>query len=318
MSGHVPGPVPTLVNGEPVGHLPVSDRGLAYGDGVFETIRLSPTGLVLYAEHIRRLSSACMRLDIALDLDQVHTSIIQLAESVAHTAPGKFSAGIIKLIVTRGDGGRGYTPPASARPRIIVQWFGLPEGAAQAAEEGISCAIISQPVSTNPALAGIKHLNRLDQVLGSRALQELTQYRSALREALMPDGQGSLIEGTRTNFFAMIDGQLCTPDLSSAGIAGVMRDHILTEARRNGLDTCIRRIDSTELALASEVFICNSVLGVWPVRELWSGAQANVQVARFDDWPQALWAQDLFTDCLHNAQMPTVASGVSQGATERP
>jgi len=312
VKGPISGSLPTLVNGEPVGSLPVTDRGLAYGDGVFETLRITASGPVLYTEHLQRLAASCQRLHIPLDLMQVHRHIEQLLNTRALLFSGEFDTGIIKLIVTRGDGGRGYMPPVSVQPRIIVQWHPLPSDLAQPAEQGIVCALIDQPVSLNPQLAGMKHLNRLDQVLASQVMQRLVEYRPQLREVLMPDPYGWLIEGSRSNIFAVFEGQLCTPDLSHAGVAGVMRQHLLQAAREAGKPGCIRPIGVSELTLASEVFICNSVIGVWPVHELWSGARAETPLAAWTRHPRARWAQGLFDTCLSSGRLSLPAGAEIQ------
>lgn len=298
MSGGAPGLVPTLVDGESVGSLSVTDRGFAYGDGLFETIRVTAQGPVLYGAHLRRLLRSSRRLSIPLDTDQVHTFVTQLLHAAARIDDSTFADGIIKLIVTRGDGGRGYTPPISARARIIVQWHSLPLHPAANAGHGIDCALIDQPVSVNPALAGMKHLNRLDQVLASQTLQQLATDRPSLQEVLMPDPTGALIAGSRSNIFTVRDGILCTPSLRSAGIAGVLREHLLGTAEAVGLRHEIRPIASTELPLASEVFICNSVIGVWPVKNIWTGVRADTLLASYQDTRLTHWAQELFDACL--------------------
>lgn len=318
VDGRAAGSVPTLVNGEPVAYLPASDRGLAYGDGVFETIRVTATGAVLYLEHLQRLTTSCDRLGIPLDLALAHASVLQLVESAGRAPDGSFQNGVIKLIITRGDGGRGYMPPVPARPRIIAQWFPLPSDLAAPAEQGIVCAVIDQPVSINPALAGMKHLNRLDQVLASRVLHRLTVHRPQLREVLMPSPAGVLVEGSRSNVFAVLDGQLCTPDLSQAGVAGVMRDRVLSAAEEGGRRSCVRDIGIPELKVASEVFICNSVIGIWPVKEIWSGSQAEIRLASYSEWPLARWARGLFEACLANGRLSLLPNPLhSPGSPDR-
>lgn len=298
VNGRAAGGVPTFVNGEPVSHLPVSDRGLAYGDGVFETIRVNSTGAVLYTEHMQRLATSCQRLNIPLDLSLAHRSVLQLIDAAGRASDNSLLDGIVKLIVTRGDGGRGYMPPCPAQPRIVTQWFPLPPNLAEPAELGIACALIDQPVSVNPSLAGMKHLNRLDQVLASQVLQRLAADRAQVHEVLMPSPAGWLIEGTRSNVFVVLDGELSTPDLSQAGVDGVMRQRLLAAAASRGQPACVRDISLSELELASEVFICNSVFGVWPVSEIWSGENAEVRLCSYSTWPSARWAQRVFETCL--------------------
>jgi 4-amino-4-deoxychorismate lyase len=270
----------TLVDGVLTDTVPVSDRGLLYGDGVFETIRYSRQQLLLLPAHLERLQQSCTQLGIALVPGEIQGYVDALLTRLSFTpAPTPASAagvpqdGVVKIIVTRGDGGRGYAPPASAVSRCLVQFHPLPKHYAEYARGGISCLMCSHPVSSNPALAGLKHLNRLDQVMASRELvaaQNSAHYAdSMLQEGLMCDSQGNLVEGTRSNVFAIIDGVLCTPDLSEAGVSGIMRSALLDWYREQGTAVAVKRFSAAELSLASELFICNSVLGVWPVNRVY-------------------------------------------------
>ena len=175
---------------------------------------------------------------------------------------------ILKLIVTRGEGGRGYTPPADAVVTIITQWHPLPAGIQDAYLNGIASFYCDHPLSINPHTAGIKHLNRLDQVLASIQLARAADAVPAIKEGLMCDVDGYVLEGTRTNLFAVIDGKLCTPDLSRAGVAGVMRTFLLQQFNAAGVFVEVGQISKNDLRLASELFVCNSVLGIWPVTQI--------------------------------------------------
>jgi len=270
----------TLVDGVLADTVPVSDRGLLYGDGVFETIRYSRQQLLLLPAHLERLQQSCKQLGIPLVPEDIQGYIDALLTRLSFTpAPTPASAagfsqdGVVKIIVTRGDGGRGYAPPASGQSRCLVQFHPLPAYYAEYARSGISCVMCSHPLSSNSALAGLKHLNRLDQVMASRELVTAQNHvgdtDTMLQEGLMCDGRGNLVEGTRSNVFAIIDGVLCTPDLSEAGVSGVMRNALLGWYREQATVVKVRRIRAVELGLASELFICNSVLGVWPVNRVY-------------------------------------------------
>ncbi|MEX0738108.1 MAG: aminodeoxychorismate lyase [Pseudohongiella sp.] len=293
----------TLVDGVLADTLPVSDRGLLYGDGVFETIRYRCHQLDLLPAHLARLRQSCERLGIPVLMPDIERHISKLLEYQASRS-GAGSAGsngadgadgIVKIIVTRGDGGRGYTPPASMVPRTLVQFHPLPPHYEQYYRSGISGMICSHPVSGNPALAGLKHLNRLDQVMASRELLAAQggagKADPMLQEGLMLDCMGNLVEGTRSNVFVVLHGQLCTPDLTDAGVCGIMRSALLAWYREQGIDVAVRQISSDELSLASELFICNSVLGVWPVNRVYDFAHDSVlnlpeqaMARRAQDW----------------------------------
>lgn len=261
----------TLVDGVLADFIPVSDRGLLYGDGVFETIRLQRQQLLLLPAHLTRLSQSCERLGIPVRMTDIERYLELLIQHLS-SANNALQEGVVKIIVTRGDGGRGYAPPHSAVSRSLLQFHPVPAGHADYFRHGIDCMWCSHPVSGNPALAGLKHLNRLDQVMASREL--LAAQRKAegsdlpLQEGLMCDTQGNVVEGTRSNIFTVIAGQLCTPDVSDAGVSGVMRSALLDWYAGQGIEVMVRKISARELRLATELFICNSVIGIWPVKRL--------------------------------------------------
>lgn len=262
----------TLVDGVLADTVPVSDRGLLYGDGVFETLACRQRQVLQLPAHLLRLQDSCRQLGIPVHSQDIEQQIGTLL-SCLPPAPEAPEEGVVKIIVTRGDGGRGYAPPASVKPRVVIQFHPMPADYAGFSHSGISCMFCQHPVSANRALAGLKHLNRLDQVMASRELAA-AQTRAAnadplLQEGLMFDGQGNLVEGTRSNVFVVIDNRLCTPDLSEAGVSGIMRAALLDWFAGQGVTVRVRTIAGTELPLASEVFICNSVMGIWPVNRIY-------------------------------------------------
>ena len=243
----------TLVNGEPGERIPVSDRGLLYGDGVFETIAIREGRPQHWQRHVNRLQAGCTRLGI-----QPFESAQLAAE--ADTIIKGTDKGVLKLIVTRGSGGRGYRVAETAASTRIMQLHPWPEYPAANAEQGVKTRLCEIHLGHNPALAGIKHLNRLEQVL---ARQEWTD--NDIREGLLLDAGGNLVEGTTSNLFIVSDGVLMTPDLSRCGVAGIMRTIILELAEQQGLDTRVTQISRQALLQADEVFLSNSLIGIWPV-----------------------------------------------------
>ncbi|HWV09494.1 MAG TPA: aminodeoxychorismate lyase [Pseudomonas sp.] len=249
------------VDGRPAELLSVTDRGLAYGDGLFETIAVSRGKPTLLDRHMARLLAGCVRLNLPLDADLVRDELLRFSAALGE--------GVAKLIVTRGDGQRGYAPPQPTVARRILQGSGKPAYPASHAERGIRLFPCATRLSEQPLLAGLKHLNRLEQVL---ARAEWSDSEHA--EGLMCSLSGLVVEGVFSNLFLVRDGRLSTPDLSGYGVAGVMRAELLAQAAALGIDTEVRGITLDELLAADEVFLCNSVYGVWPVRAL----QAH-------DWP---------------------------------
>ncbi|WP_347904907.1 aminodeoxychorismate lyase [Pseudomonas purpurea] len=241
------------VDGQPADALSLKDRGLAYGDGLFETIAVRGGQPVLLERHLCRLADGCSRLAITADHSLIHREVLAYAAALGE--------GVLKLILTRGDSLRGYAPDPAAQPHRILQ--GNPPAAYPAVhgQQGIRLFPCATRLSEQPLLAGLKHLNRLEQVLARSEWQD-AEYA----EGLMLDLHGRVIEGVFSNLFLVRDGELLTADLSRCGVAGVMRAELLFQARQLGIATHITDISLDQLQQADEIFVCNSVYGVWPVR----------------------------------------------------
>lgn len=241
------------VDGCPADALPLKDRGLAYGDGVFETIAVKSGQPLLFERHLQRLETACQRLSIPLDHALARLEMTRFAAQLGD--------GIMKLILTRGDSQRGYAPAADAPSRRILQGGPAPAYPASHAEHGIRLFACRTRLAEQPLLAGLKHLNRLEQVLARAEWND-----SEHAEGLMRDTSGRVIEGVYSNLFLVSEGRLFTADLSRSGVAGVMRAELLDQARDLGIEVVIGDLHLSDLEQADEVFLCNSVYGVWPVR----------------------------------------------------
>ncbi|NUT74591.1 aminodeoxychorismate lyase [Pseudomonas sp. C1C7] len=242
----------TWVDGQPADALSLKDRGLAYGDGLFETIAVRDGFPVMLDRHLVRLARGCHRLAINLDHEAVVTELVTYAEQL--------NEGVLKLIVTRGDSLRGYAFDPSTPARRILS--GNPPAAYpdSHAEQGIRLFPCTTRLSLQPLLAGLKHLNRLEQVMARAEWRD-----SEHAEGLMLDQDARVIEGVFSNLFLVRDGVLITADLSRCGVEGVMRAELLSQAESLGIATQITDITLEQLQDADEVFVCNSVYGVWPV-----------------------------------------------------
>ncbi|MCY1350281.1 Aminodeoxychorismate lyase [compost metagenome] len=243
------------VDGHPAGTLSIKDRGLAYGDGLFETLFVRGGQPRLLHRHLARLREGCTRLAIELDLTALQ------AELQAFCAV--LGDGVAKLILTRGDGQRGYAPVSAGMPRRILQASAVPAYPPQHAEQGVRLYPCRTCLAEQPLLAGLKHLNRLEQVLARAEWQDVEHA-----EGLMCDLSGRVVEGVFSNLFLVRNGVLLTPQLSRCGVAGVMRAELLERAAREGIVVQVRDIERAELLDADEVFLCNSLYGIWPVRAL--------------------------------------------------
>ncbi|MCG8391491.1 MAG: aminodeoxychorismate lyase [Pseudomonadales bacterium] len=236
------------------------DRGLAYGDGLFETIRVTAAGVApLWPRHLARLRRGMA----ALALPAVPLPRLEQALQDGIGALGG-EPGVVKLVLTRGVGGRGYLPPANPVPSLIWQVSALPVWSETQRQQGVALGLCSRPLYPD-AFAGHKHLNRLPQV---QARMEVD--RQGWDEGLLLSSSRQPLEATAMNLFARLDGTWWTPDLTAAraGVAGVMRDWLLDTLRDRGEPVACDLRPLSQLRRADGVFLCNSVVGVLPVRKL--------------------------------------------------
>jgi 4-amino-4-deoxychorismate lyase len=270
----------TRVNGVAVDCIDTRDRGLLYGDGLFESMAVRNGRVPGWRRHMARLQAGCERLGIpAVDSVQLAQEADELLAGAGHA--------VLKLIVTRGSGGRGYRIPELMAPSRILQLHPWPELPPAAAQAGVAARLCSTRLCHNRLLAGIKHLNRLEQVLARREWND-----PQTGEGLLLDVDGCLVEGTMSNLFLVRQQVLLTPDLRNCGVAGIMRSIILEQAERLSLPVKICRLGMEDLQQADEVFVCNSLIGIWPViavggrpyckGEITQRMQQQIQVAEDD------------------------------------
>lgn len=245
-----------LINGRPETTLDARDRGLHYGDGVFETVAVRDGSLRQWARHMARLQRGCQRLG----LPGPDVSVLQ--DEALRLCAGAGDA-VLKVIWTRGPGGRGYSSAGAETPTRVVARYPAPSHPATHRTEGVRARWCRHRLGHNPALAGIKHLNRLDQVLARSEWQD-----AEIAEGLVCDLEGHVICGTMSNVFIVRDGRLATPELMRCGIEGVTRERILELAQTQGIPCSVESITPEQLLDADEVFVCNSVNGLWQLRWL--------------------------------------------------
>jgi 4-amino-4-deoxychorismate lyase len=246
-----------LVDGAATPLVPADDRGLAYGDGVFETMSAVDGRVPLLERHLRRMAEGAGRLGIAMP-----DAALWRAD-LARALPAQGRA-VAKLVLTRGSGARGYLPTVDAAPRRIVavdRWADRP---ASWWSDGIALRVCATRVGVNPALAGLKHLNRLEQVLARAEWSDASAV-----EGLMLDMEDRVVGGTMSNVFAVVEGALCTPPVDRAGVAGIARALII-----EALGARERALTLADLSAAGELFVTNALIGAWPV--------ATLEARRFD------------------------------------
>jgi len=241
-----------LVNGSPSTPVSALDRGLAYGDGLFETIRFVRGAAPLWSRHMARLHEGCQRLRLPLsDAEMLLREAGAVIDGLEHA--------VVRVTLTRGLGERGYAPSPTPTPTRIVAGFEAPAMSGDAYANGLRVRWCDTRLAAQPLLAGLKHLNRLEQVLARAEWSD-----PAIGEGLLCDSDGQVISGSMTNLFAMLDGVLVTPALNRCGVAGVARAEILASQA----EAQVRAVSASELAQASEIFLCSSVRGILPVQAL--------------------------------------------------
>jgi 4-amino-4-deoxychorismate lyase len=249
-------PQAVWVNGRPDAALSPFERGLHYGDGLFETIACLGGRPRFLNLHLERLARGCARLGIEFpDREELRREILAAAAQAPST--------IVKVLLTRGPAvTRGYAITGSEQPTRLTlryRWVDEPRNA----PDGVRVRTAALRLGENPALAGLKHLNRLEQVLARREWSD-----GAIAEALMLSSSGRLISGVMSNVFLVEGARLRTPLLDRCGVAGIMRQVVLREAARAGIAAEEAPLDAGDLARARELFLTSAVIGLRPVRVL--------------------------------------------------
>ena len=203
------------VNGEPAERIAANDRGVLYGDGLFETIRFQRGRAPLWPRHMARLAHGCEQLQLP-----VPDAALLMREALAEVA-GREHA-VVRITLTRGVGARGYAQPAAVQPTRIVAASPLPRLEPAMYRDGIRLHLCATQLGDQPRLAGIKHLNRLEQVLARAEWND-----PAIAEGLVCDTRGNAISATAANLFAVIGDVVVTPSVERCGVAGVMRAELL-------------------------------------------------------------------------------------------
>lgn len=228
--------------------IPIDDRGLAYGDGLFETVLLRDGKPLLWAQHKARLRRGCQVLGMPVPEEARLDALVERAGA---------GLKVLKLILTRGSGGRGYSAPKLSAPRLLWQ---ITDFSPQVPywTEGVRVRLCYLRLGIQPALAGLKHLNRLENVLARNEWHD-----PDVVEGLLCDSQGKLIEATSMNLFWYRHGVWETPLLNGCGVAGTLR-----EALMQRLSIAEVTLGPEVLQEAESVWLGNSVQGLWPVVRL--------------------------------------------------
>jgi 4-amino-4-deoxychorismate lyase len=245
-------------NGEAIATLAFNDRGLQYGDGLFETIAVRDGDPRLWEYHVERLGAGCERLRLQVPDP---TDLRRLLDSALFDAEVDKRCCTAKIIVTSGVSQRGYGRETPSPISMYIGLFSAMLPPADAYRDGIDTMVCATRLARDSAMAGIKTLNRLEQVLASSECLE-----AGIPEGLTMDAAGNVICGTMSNVFLVHKKSIATPAVTRCGVAGVMRRHVIEMLGASGTSVDVRDISETQLLSADEVFLTNSQFGVLPVR----------------------------------------------------
>ena len=248
-----------LINGSFNQAISPFDRGFAYGDGVFRTIKMQGGLPEHWPQHYQKLVADCAAINIVCPSAELLMS--DIAQLFADDAKTENQAAVAKIIITRGEGNRGYTPPAITAPTRVVSKSAMPEYPEARFTQGVTLTVCETRLATQTKLAGVKTLNRLENILA-----RMEWNAPDIAEGILLDLQGNVIECTAANIFARFGDTLITPSLHQCGIAGITRQRIIELAGTLTLKTSIETFDLEKLLAADEVIICSSLYGAFQVK----------------------------------------------------
>lgn len=241
------------VNGVKTSTLPLSDRSIQFGDGVFRTMRKQQGHILFWPDHYRKLAHDARVLGLECPTQTL------LEEELAAI---ELTDAVIKIILTRGNSERGYAIPDFLPVTRIISSYPLPVEFSSWQTQGVKVRFANWRLSSQAALAGIKHLNRLDNVMARAEWRD-----PAIFESLMLDQEGNVIEGVMSNLFILKDKDLWTPELKTCGVAGVMRDKVIATSASFGIKVRFDSFKRQDIESADGLILTNSLFGLVPVRE---------------------------------------------------
>lgn len=245
-----------LVNGNFDQAISPVDRGFAYGDGIFRTMVMRNSLPDSWPQHYQKLVADCAAINIVCPSAELLMSDFQQLFDIDEIA-------VAKIVITRGEGTRGYAPPAVTTPMRVVIKSPMPQYPLNHLMNGVNLHVCNIQIAHQPKLAGIKHLNRLENVMA-----RMEWHDDSIFDGLLLDQQGNVIECTMSNIFARFDNTLITPDLRLCGVAGITRQRIIGLAAMLKLNVEVKNLSYDELLEANEVIICNSLYGAFQVSKI--------------------------------------------------
>ena len=247
-----------FADGVPVEQVAIGDRGFQYGDGLFETIAIRDGEPRLWQYHMDRLERGCKTLGIVMP------TATGLREGVNHALQQSrvlAAYSVVKIVLSAGSGVRGYGRVPVASPTVLHGVFPASPPPLKSYRDGIDLALCETRLALGSATAGLKTMNRLEQVLARSEFVDTGEF-----EGLTMDTDGNIICGTMSNVFFVNDNSIATPSLQRCGVEGVMRRHIIACLKKQGIETRFQTLRLADLGDCDEVFVSNSQFGVMPVR----------------------------------------------------
>ena len=245
-------------DGRPCEAVAIDDRGVQYGDGLFETIAVRDSAPRLWDYHVERLQTGAVRLGLQAPSESLMRAELQAALDQAQADRSRCVA---KILLTAGEGPRGYRRAGDMPATLLTGVTTARRLPDSAYRDGVALRLCNTRLAAQPQLAGMKTLNRLEQVLARNEWRDESVF-----EGLTLDTDGRVICGTMSNVFLISGQALVTPAITRCGVSGVMRRHVLTLLDSAGIDCEVRDVDAAELGAADGVFISNSQFGVLPAR----------------------------------------------------
>ncbi|GAA5214833.1 aminodeoxychorismate lyase [Corallincola platygyrae] len=231
-----------------------ADRSFQYGDGIFTTALVVAGKVVYLQDHLTRLQTAAAKLGIeGIDLEALAAAMVEVATSQ--------NFGGIKVLVSRGEGGRGYDPSGCRDTIAVISCFELPTHYERWQQEGISLAIAKTPLAVNPFLAGLKTTSRLEQVVAKQELKTLGSD-----DAVFSNAAGNMVETNVANLFWRVGSQCFTPDLTQSGVTGIMRARVMEHLEQMDISCQVVAEPVNVLEKSDEIWVTNSLMQVVPVR----------------------------------------------------
>ena len=245
-----------LVNGNFNQAITPFDRGFAYGDGVFRTMRIKSCVPVDWPQHYQKLVADCAAIGIVCPSAELLMNDLQQFFN-----PDENS--VAKIIITRGEGERGYATPAITTPMRVIVKFAMRQYIEEYYSKGVRLHLCETRLSKQPKLAGIKHLNRLENVMARMEWRD-----DSIFDGLLLDDQANVIECTMSNVFARFKNHIITPNLSQCGVSGITRQQIINVAKVLKSTIEVTTLPLHQLLEADEVIVCNSLYGAFQVRQI--------------------------------------------------